>query len=287
MEEARTGLLHWDMTDYERIEKIILYLKRHYRLQPDLRTLASVAGLSTFHFHRLFTRWAGVTPKTFLQYLTARHAKSLLIQSRSVLDASLESGLSGPGRLHDLLITSEGVTPGEFKARGKGISIAYGFHPSPFGICLIGVTGRGVCHLAFLNSGKEAAALHALRSAWPEAEMQNNARTTARAAASVFGGEKNAAEVSLSVVGTPFQLKVWEAVLRIPPGSVFSYKDISRALGIQGAARCVGTALASNPVAYLIPCHRVILETGIIGDYRWGSARKQAILAREMAVAGK
>jgi AraC family transcriptional regulator of adaptative response/methylated-DNA-[protein]-cysteine methyltransferase len=273
------------MTDYERVEKIILYLNEHYRSQPDLRTLAKVAGLSEFHFHRLFTRWAGVTPKTFLQYLTARHAKALLQHSRSVLDTSLESGLSGPGRLHDLLITVEGVTPGEFKARGKGISISYCFHASPFGICLIGVTGRGVCHLAFLNSGDEDTALKALGSAWPEAEIQKDAQTTAHIAAAVFSRRKSAAKVSLSLAGTPFQLKVWEAVLRIPPGRVLSYKDIGRILGMPGAPRAVGTALASNPVAYLIPCHRVIRETGIIGDYRWGNLRKQAILAHEMAAA--
>jgi AraC family transcriptional regulator of adaptative response/methylated-DNA-[protein]-cysteine methyltransferase len=204
-----------------------------------------------------------------------------------VLDASLESGLSGPGRLHDLLITAEGVTPGEFKARGKGISVSYGFHPSPFGTCLIGLTGRGVCHLAFLNSGEEDTALKTLRSAWPEADIRKDLRTTAHIAETAFRCVKSAAKVSLSVVGTPFQLKVWEAVLRIPPGRVLSYKDIGRALGIPGSARAVGTALANNPVAYLIPCHRVIRETGIIGDYRWGNIRKQTILARERAMTSR
>jgi len=273
------------MTDYERIEKIIRYLNEHYREQPDLRTLANAAGLSEHHFHRLFTRWAGVTPKDFLQYLTAKHAKGLLLRSRSVLDASLESGLSGPGRLHDLLITLEGVTPGEFKARGEGIEISYGFHASPFGICLIGTTGRGICHLAFLNPGEENTALRRLHTAWPKAKIRHDHKATALIAETVFSHRKNIrrnrTRVSLMVVGTPFQLKVWEAVLRVPPGRVLSYKDIGQALGRPGASRAVGTALANNPIAYLIPCHRVIRETGIIGNYRWGSMKKQAILVWE------
>jgi AraC family transcriptional regulator of adaptative response/methylated-DNA-[protein]-cysteine methyltransferase len=187
--------------------------------------------------------------------------------------------------LHDLLITVEGVTPGEFKAQGKGISISYGFHPSPFGICLIGITDRGICHLAFLNPGEEQAALRGLLSAWPRARIRHDHRATALIAETVFNRGKDIrrkrTKVSLMVVGTPFQLKVWEAVLRVPPGSVLSYKDIGRALGSSGASRAVGTALAVNPIAYLIPCHRVIRETGIIGDYRWGSIRKQAILVWE------
>ena len=273
------------MDDYGRIEKIIRYLNEHYHQQPDLRTLAKVARLSEFHLHRLFTRWSGVTPKAFLQYLTAKHAKALLLQSRSVLDASLESGLSGPGRLHDLLITVDGVTPGEFKARGEGMSISYGFHPAPFGICLIGITNRGICHLAFLNPGEEPSALRELLSAWPKAEIRHNNRATARVAETVLSRSRDAtgkkAKVPLLVVGTRFQLKVWEAVLRIPPGSVLSYKNIGQALGSPGSSRAVGTALANNPIAYLIPCHRVIRETGIIGDYRWGTIRKQAMLAWE------
>ncbi len=271
------------MTDHERIEKVIRYLRDHYREQPDLRTLAGVVELSEFHFHRLFTRWAGVTPKAFVKFLTARYAKWLLLQSRSVLDASLESGLSGPGRLHDLFVTVEGVTPGEFKTQGRNIVIHYGFHPSRFGTCLIGATDRGVCHIAFLYPDKKDPALSELKSAWPNAGLREDARLTASVAESIFRRKRGNPNhnLFLFLMGTPFQLKAWEAVLRIPPGLVLSYRDIGRAVGISGASRAVGSALAKNPIAYLIPCHRVIRETGSIGDYRWGSMRKRAILSWE------
>ena len=267
------------MTDYERIEKVIRYLSGHYREQPDLRTLAGVVGLSEFHFHRLFTRWAGVTPKAFIKFLTAKHAKSLLQQSRSVLDVSLEAGLSGPGRLHDLFVTVEGVTPGEFKTQGRNIVVHYGFHPSPFGTCLIGVTARGICHVAFLGRHNRKSALSELRAAWPNAKIRGGAQSTAVAAESIFRRKKGSPDENLSVFlrGTPFQLKVWEAVLRIPRGLVLSYGDIGKALSMPGASRAVGAVLARNPIAYLIPCHRVIRETGTIGEYRWGSERKRAI----------
>lgn len=271
------------MTDYERIEKVIRYLSAHYREQPDLRTLAGVVGLSEFHFHRLFTRWAGVTPKAFVKFLTARHAKALLQKSRSVLDASLESGLSGPGRLHDLFVTVEGVTPGEFKTQGRHIVIHYGFHPSPFGTCLIGATDRGICHMSFLDRDNRDSALNGLSSAWVNAKIRANARLTAASAEAIFRRKAGNPGENLPVflVGTPFQLKVWEAILRIPSGLVLSYGDIGKAVGVPGASRAVGSALAANPVAYLIPCHRIIRETGTIGDYRWGSERKRAILSWE------
>jgi AraC family transcriptional regulator of adaptative response/methylated-DNA-[protein]-cysteine methyltransferase len=271
------------VTGYEETKKVIRYLSKHYREQPNLRALAGVVDLSEFHFHRLFTRWAGITPKAFVKFLTAKHAKELLRQSRSILDASLESGLSGPGRLHDLLVSVEGVTPGEFKTQGRDIVINYGFHPSPFGTCLIGVTARGVCHIAFLDQENRDSALRELRTAWPNAIIRCNSRLTAEVVCSVFRNKKENPDHSTSVflVGTPFQLKVWEAVLRVPPGFVLTYRDIGKAIGSPGASRAVGSALARNPVAYLIPCHRVIRETGTIGDYRWGSARKRAILSWE------
>jgi AraC family transcriptional regulator of adaptative response/methylated-DNA-[protein]-cysteine methyltransferase len=273
------------MTDYERIERVIRYLESHYLEQPDLRVLAGITGLSVFHFHRLFSRWAGITPKAFLKFLTARHAKALLRSSRDVLETSLDSGLSGPGRLHDLLISIDGITPGEFKRQGQGIRIRYGFHPSPFGACAVAITDRGLCHLSFWNRdsrASRAAVLEDLRSDWPSAELRLDPRSTRRIVSQIFSRGRNSTErLPIFLVGTPFRLKVWEALLRIPAGRVLSYQDVARWIGHPRASRAVGTAVGRNPVAFLIPCHRVIRETGVIGDYRWGSKRKTAILAWE------
>ncbi len=274
------------MTDYERIEKIIRYLNQHYVAQPDFRELAGIAKVSEFHFHRLFSRWAGVTPKAFVKFLTAKHAKALLRRSQSVLDAALDSGLSGPGRLHDLLVSVDAVSPGEFKNFGAGMEILYGFHPTPFGTCLMGATARGICHLSFLDrdsTSRRASVLRALKSDWPKAAFRHHPQSTREVAARIFNrriatpGEKN----PVFLVGTPFRLKVWEALLKIPSGSVLSYHDVARSIGSPAACRAVGSAVGANPVAYLIPCHRVIRETGIVGDYRWGRTRKLAMLAWE------
>jgi AraC family transcriptional regulator of adaptative response/methylated-DNA-[protein]-cysteine methyltransferase len=271
------------MTDYERIEKVIRYLDSHYLEQPRLELLAEVASLSPFHFHRLFSRWAGVTPKGFLKLLTWKHARALLRESKSLLDVSLDSGLSGPGRLHDLFITIDGVTPGEFKSLGEGVEIRYAFHPTPFGTCLLGQTKRGICHLSFVDGKERASALEELRSMWPNAALNHDSRLTGKAVSHIFcrssGGQSAAARAFL--VGTPFQLKVWEALLKIPPGRLVSYGDIARCIDAPKASRAVGAAVGNNPVAYLIPCHRVIRETGVIGDYRWGAVRKKAMLAWE------
>ena len=266
------------MTDYERIEKVIRYLDCRYLEQPSLSVLAKVSGLSVFHFHRLFTRWAGTTPKSFLKFLTAKHAKELLLSSRDLLSASLESGLSGPSRLHDLIVGVDAMTPGEMKSQAEGIEIAYGTHPTPFGNCLIGITSRGICYLSFTTNKSHAVA--ELRELWPKARFKSDQKKTRPVIQTIFG---SSGKRKLSVVlrGTPFQLKVWEALLRIHPGAVLSYTDVADAIGNPGAARAVGTAVASNQVAYLIPCHRVIRETGILGEYRWGQMRKQAILGWE------
>jgi AraC family transcriptional regulator of adaptative response/methylated-DNA-[protein]-cysteine methyltransferase len=274
------------MNDYERIEKVIRHLKKHYVEQPDLRTLAGIARVSEFHFHRLFSRWAGVTPKAFVKFLTAQHAKALLRESQSVLDAALDSGLSGPGRLHDLLVSVDAVSPGEFKSYGAGMEIRYGFHPTPFGTCLIGATTRGICHLSFLahdSSGRRAAILREFKSAWPKAAFHYHPQSTRVPASKIFerGVAPRGEKIPVLLVGTPFRLKVWEALLKIPPGRVLSYRDIARSIGNPRACRAVGSAVGANPVAYLIPCHRVIHETGIVGNYRWGPARKLAMLAWE------
>ena len=245
------------MTDYERVEKVIRYLEAHCRQQPRLEKLARVAGLSESHFHRLFSRWAGTTPKAFLKALTAAHAKQLLRESKDLLNVSLEAGLSGPGRLHDLLVTVEGVTPGEFKARGAGLEIRYGFHATDFGKCLIGVTARGICHLAFTDEKQQKSAFSELEEKWPNASLKLDSRVTARVVSQVFI-PKRKNRISVFVSGSPFQLKVWEALLRIPAGQVSSYGDVAVSVGRQGACRAVGTAVGANPIAFLIPCHRVI-----------------------------
>jgi AraC family transcriptional regulator of adaptative response/methylated-DNA-[protein]-cysteine methyltransferase len=270
------------MNDYERIEKVIRHLKEHYVEQPDLRTLAGIAQVSEFHFHRLFSRWAGVTPKSFVKFLTAQHAKALLRESQSVLDVALDSGLSGPGRLHDLLVSVDAVSPGEFKNYGAGMEIRYGFHPTPFGTCLIGATARGICHLSFLNDSSISgtAILRELKSDWPKAMLRHHPKSTRVLASKIFDRGRSE-KIPVLLVGTPFRLKVWEALLKIPLGRVLSYQDIARSIGNSRACRAVGSAVGANPVAYLIPCHRVIHETGIVGNYRWGPARKLAMLAWE------
>lgn len=271
------------MTNYERIEKVIKYIEEHRLEQPRLSALAAVAGLSEFHFHRLFSQWAGTTPKAFLKFITNEHAKMLLRDSKDLLSVSLETGLSGPGRLHDLLVSVEGVTPGEFKAKGAGLEIRHGFHQTPFGSALIAVTARGVCHLAFLeNAAGRGAALKELKAKWPDADHVESRKSTAPIAGKIF---ERASRRKLPVLlsGTPFQLKVWEALLRIPAGRASTYGQVAAAIGVPKASRAVGSAIGSNPVAFLIPCHRVIKSAGIVGDYRWGPARKRALLAWESA----
>ncbi len=271
-------------TDFERIERAIRYLEENYRQQPGLKEIAQGAGLSEFHFQRLFRRWAGISPKRFLQYLTAGHAARLLRESRTNLDAAYDSGLSGGGRLHDLLVNFHAVTPGELKRAGAGLTIQYGFHPSPFGECLIGVTTRGVCHLGFLPPADRRAALTELVAEWPHARLEEAPRVTAPLARRLFTHVNgNSPSIDLHVHGTNFQIKVWEALLRIPPGGVVSYEDLARHIQAPRAVRAVANAVAHNPVAWLIPCHRVIRKSGALGGYRWGETRKKVLLAWEAA----
>lgn len=269
------------MTDYEKIEKVIRHLESSYLSQPSMKELAQVAGVSEFHFQRLFSKWTGTTPKSFLQYITAKHAKHLLAESKDLLSAALDSGLSGPGRLHDLIISIEAMTPGEFKAKGAGVEIHYGVHSTPFGECLIGVTSRGICHLAFVDANLNDAILE-LKSNWPRAKFKRVKTETAKIVKTIFGNKRKG-KLSLLLKGTPFQIKVWEALLRVPEGAVTSYSALAEVVDSPRAARAIGTAVGSNEVAYLIPCHRVIRETGVIGDYRWGTTRKRALLTWEQA----
>jgi AraC family transcriptional regulator of adaptative response/methylated-DNA-[protein]-cysteine methyltransferase len=271
--------------DYARIEQVIYYLQKNAHRQPTLAEIAEHVHLSEYHFQRLFTRWVGISPKRFLQFITKEHAKQLLARSSSILDASYQVGLSSPGRLHDLFITWEAVTPGEYKQRGVGLTIHYGFHLTPFGEVLLANTGRGICQLSFVMPTGRAAALKALQENWPKARLLQNASITQPLIPEIFRSPRNGSEHSLHIFmsGTNFQLKVWEALLRIPSGNVVSYRDIASYLGEPKASRAVGNALAHNPVAVLIPCHRVIHSLGEFGNYHYGEARKVALLGWEMA----
>jgi AraC family transcriptional regulator of adaptative response/methylated-DNA-[protein]-cysteine methyltransferase len=271
-----------DMNDYERIAQVIRFLDARHVEQPDLATLAGRAGLSQFHFHRLFATWAGVTPKDFLQCLTLAHAKELLRAGENILDVALESGLSGPGRLHDLCVNLEAASPGELKSGGAGWTISFGFADSPFGKCLVAESPRGICQLSFVED--EQAALTELQTDWPQAKLNRHDSSAARLAARIFARpDESYAQPALRafVRGTPFQVRVWRALLQVQPGTVTSYGRLANAIDKPAAARAVGTAVGQNPLAYLIPCHRVIRETGLIGDYHWGPIRKRAIIAWE------
>ncbi len=274
-----------DNPDYRRIEQAIAYLEERALEQPSLEEVAEHIGLSSYHFQRLFKSWAGVSPKRFLQYLTIENAKKLLRESVSVLDTALDVGLSGPGRLHDLFVSVEAMTPGEFKTQGKDLLISYGFHVTPFGECLLAVTPRGICSLAFVEPDARSVALNELKKTWQETTLIENSNAGKDTINTIFGQIRSQAKVPLKVLlrGTNFQIKVWEALLRIPEGTVVSYGFLADAVGHPGAHRAVGTAAGHNPIGYLIPCHRVLRVNGEIGGYHWGATRKRAILAREAA----
>jgi AraC family transcriptional regulator of adaptative response/methylated-DNA-[protein]-cysteine methyltransferase len=270
--------------DYARVERAIEYLDAHAREQPDLDRVAAAVDLSPFHFQRLFRRWAGISPKRFLQFLTATHARRLLANSRDTLDAALASGLSGPGRLHDLMVSVYAATPGELRRGGAALAIRHGFAPTAFGECLVGLTARGLCHLAFVGPVGRAAALAELAAHWPQARLEPAGDAAQAVARRLFTPAGRApAALALYLHGTNFQIRVWEALLRIPPGGVTTYAGLAQALGKPRAARAVASAVAANPIAVLIPCHRVIRKTGALGEYHWGATRKRALLAWETA----
>jgi len=276
-------------SDYATVAKAIRYLEENFLRQPSLEELAAWLGMSKFHLQRLFTRWAGVSPKRFTQFLTLEHAKGLLQASDPILTAAFASGLSGPARLHDLFINTEGVTPGEFKSGGRSLAISYGFHSTPFGTGLFARTERGLCHLSFLSTedveGRESA-LSTLAAEWSGARLVESPGKMVSLVRSLFGPvQSTPPEASLSLVlkGTNYQIKVWNALLRIPPGTLTTYGRLATALGAPKSARAVGSAVARNSIAYLIPCHRVIREMGAFGQYRWGPERKKAILGWEAA----
>jgi AraC family transcriptional regulator of adaptative response/methylated-DNA-[protein]-cysteine methyltransferase len=269
--------------DRARIEKAITYIDDNHRRQPKLAEVAKHVGLSEYHFQRLFRRWAGVSPKRFLQYVTATHARDLLRDSADVLSAAYEAGLSGPGRLHDLMINVDAMTPGEVGRRGEGLLLRYGVHETPFGNAMITATDRGLCALEFLNGGGSEAAIAQLAGRWPLAELREDSRAAGEHAARIFGRGSARDTLALHLHGTNFQIRVWEALLRVPEGALTSYGAIAERIGAPRAVRAVGTAVGQNPIAYLIPCHRVIRNTGAFGEYRWGASRKRAMLGWESA----
>ncbi|MCH9690447.1 MAG: methylated-DNA--[protein]-cysteine S-methyltransferase [Gammaproteobacteria bacterium] len=267
--------------NYQRIGAAIGYIKDHFQEQPTLSEIASAIGLSQFHFQRLFIAWAGVSPKKFIQYLSIEYAKKRLHNQHSnLLDVAYETGLSGPSRLHDLFIGIEGMTPGEFKNGGEKLSINYGFAPSPFGQIMVASTAKGICHLSFVEA--EAQPLSRLKWQLPNASYHQSADKFQRDALAIFNHNwEQLPQLKLHLQGTAFQLKVWQALLSIPMGNLSSYGDIAQKIGHPKASRAVGTAIGSNPVALLIPCHRVIRSCGKLGGYHWGETRKSAMLGWE------
>lgn len=271
-------------SDYERIRDAIVYIDENSWAHPTLDEVAAHVGLSPYHFQRLFTRWAGVSPKTYLQHLTAQEAKQLLRESKTVLDTTFDVGLSSSGRLHDLIVTTEAVTPGEFKTRGAGITISYGVHETLYGTALIGVTDRGICTLRFVDGEDAASAIADLRAEWHNASLVANEEATTPIAHRIFEATKGDSPLHLLLRGTNFQLKVWEGLLRVPEGSLISYGDLAKRLEMPSATRAVASAVGANPIAYVIPCHRVLRSTGALGGYRWGTDRKLVMIDRELAL---
>ena len=273
--------------DYIIVEKALKYLHENYRSKPSLKEVARTASLSEYHFQRVFSRWAGLSPERFMKYLSKENAKRAITDSRSMLEASFRAELSSQGRLHDLIVSTEAVTPGELKSLGEGVKIEYGVHPSPFGTSFIALTERGICALEFIEEKETQRAVADLGSRWTNADITENNRKTASLVSAVFGQNPNGKPKRLNVLlsGTNFQIKVWEALLRIPPGRMVSYEDLAVSLGRPKSVRAVAGAVASNKVAYLIPCHRVIRKMGVISGYRWGSERKMAMLGRESSMA--
>jgi len=269
------------MTDYERIKKAIEFIHSNFQQQPDLDAVAKEVFLSPFHFQRLFKNWAGVSPKKFLQYISLQHAKKLL-QDHTVTDTAYETGLSGSSRLHDLFISIEGMTPGEYKNGGGLLNINYSFAETPFGNIIVASTAKGICHLAFADD--EGYAFNQLRIQFPNASFRQVVDTIQQNALFIFTQDwKDLSKIKLHLKGTAFQIKVWEALLKIPMGDVSTYSGIANTVSNPNASRAVGTAIGDNPVAFLIPCHRVIRSTGEFGQYHWGSTRKTAMLGWEAA----
>lgn len=272
-------------SDYDTVRRILAFITHHWREQPAIEAIADAAGATPTDVHHLFRRWCGLTPKAFLQAITLDHAKGLLASSASILDTALEVGLSGPGRLHDLFVTHEAMSPGEWKARGQGLTIRYGFYPSPFGIALVMATERGLAGLAFADPGEEKACLDDMTCRWPNAAYVEDSAATAEYAKRIFEPGQWSADRPLRVVliGTDFQVRVWESLLKIPLGRAVTYSDIAHDIGQPTAMRAVGAAVGRNPISFVVPCHRALGKNGALTGYHWGLTRKRAMLGWESA----
>ncbi len=271
------------LSDYQRIEKAIHFIEKNFQRQPDLKAIAEQVHLSEFHFHRLFRRWAGITPKRFLQFLTVEYAKKRLQECQTILQTSYESGLSGPGRLHDLFVAVESVTPGEYKTHGYGLEVRYGKVESPFGDCLLAITGKGICGLEFVTNVGSQDFLSRLTKNWSQANIIEDQPKVQSIGRQIFSRQTNGTPIPVLLKGTNFQIQVWKALIDIPPGYLSSYEEIAKRIGKPAASRAVGNAVGKNPVSFLIPCHRVIRKTGIFGSYLFGPARKKAMIGWEAA----
>ena len=274
--------------DYDVVRRAIGHIRGHWREQPEIEAIAEAAGVTPTELHHLFRRWAGLTPKAFLQALTLDGARQLLRDSASVLDATYEVGLSGPGRLHDLFVTHEAMSPGEWKTGGEGLTVFFGFHPSPFGSALVMATERGLAGLAFADPGEETAALADMKARWPRATYVENSARTAAIARRIFDSSQWQQNKPLRVVliGTDWEVRVWETLLQIPMGRLTTYSDIASKIHKPAAARAVGAAVGKNPVSFVVPCHRVVGKSGDLTGYHWGITRKRAMLGWEAGQVG-
>jgi AraC family transcriptional regulator, regulatory protein of adaptative response / methylated-DNA-[protein]-cysteine methyltransferase len=274
---------HSNLDDYEKVRSVLSNLTQNWRDQPSLDDLAESVGMDAEQLQRVFTRWAGLTPKAFLQALTLDHARAMLKDSASILETSLEVGLSGPGRLHDLFVVHEGMSPGAYKTKGQGLTISYGFHPSPFGLALVMATDYGLCGLAFADQGEQAVALADMKKRWCNAQYTKDSAKTAPFAARIFAPDKwkDGQPLRITFIGSDFEIRVWESLLKIPVGRAVTYGDIAHSIEKPKAARAVGAAVGRNPISFVVPCHRVIGKSGDITGYHWGLTRKRAILGWE------
>jgi len=285
---AKPGDLNSALRDYDSVRRAIAFISEHWRTQPTIEAVAEAASLTADELHHLFRRWAGLTPKGFMQVLTLDHAKGLLRDSASVLDAALDSGLSGPGRLHDLFVTHEAMSPGEWKAGAAGMTLSYGFHPSPFGTALVIASERGLAGLAFADPGEEPAALADMKGRWPRAAYIEDYLATAPLAHRIFDKKLWRPEQPLRVtlIGTDFEVRVWETLLKIPMGRAVSYSDIASKIKAPKASRAVGAAVGKNPISFVVPCHRALGKSGALTGYHWGITRKQAMIGWEAGQVG-
>jgi AraC family transcriptional regulator of adaptative response/methylated-DNA-[protein]-cysteine methyltransferase len=274
-----------DRQDYETVRRAIEFLTKKFREQPEVEAVAAATGTDPRTLNELFRRWCGLTPKAFLQAVTLDNAKKLLSDSPNILEASYELGLSGPGRLHDLFVVHEAMSPGEWKSGGEGLEIRYGFHPSPFGTALVMVTKRGLCGLAFADTGKESAALKDMRSRWKNADYVEDSAATADIAARIFQSNRWKPDAPLRVVliGTDFEVRVWETLMKVPLGRAVTYGDVAKNIGKANAPRAVGAAVGKNPISFVVPCHRIVGSNGALTGYHWGLTRKRAMLGWEQA----